>query len=55
MGWNPTQGMDVCVVRKYYVVRSEVFTGMTMKNVFRDVALCRSCVNRRRAEPYDCV
>jgi hypothetical protein len=45
------------IFSKYFVVlrinflqsvRSEVFTAMTMKNVvFWDVALCRSCVNRR--------
>jgi hypothetical protein len=29
----------------------EIFTAMTMKNaVFLDVALCRSCVNRRFGE-----
>jgi hypothetical protein len=33
------------------VVRFEVFTAVTMKNaVFWDVALCRSCVNRRSSE-----
>jgi hypothetical protein len=29
-------------------VRIEVFTAVTMKNIFWDVALCTSCVNRRR-------
>jgi hypothetical protein len=34
-------------------VRFEIFTAVTMKNaVFWDVALCRSCVNRRLGETY---
>jgi hypothetical protein len=35
------------------IVRSEVFTEVTMKNaVFWDVAQCRSCVNRRFGGTY---
>jgi hypothetical protein len=35
------------------VVRFEAFTAVTMKNiVFWDVALCRSCVNRRFGGTY---
>jgi hypothetical protein len=38
---------------KLVVVRFEVFTAVTMKNVvFWDVALCRSCVNRRFGGKY---
>jgi hypothetical protein len=34
-------------------VRSEAFTAVTMKNVvFWDVALCRSCVDRRFGGTY---
>jgi hypothetical protein len=36
-----------------YIVRFEVFTAATMKNAdFWDVALCRSCVNRRFGGMY---
>jgi hypothetical protein len=35
------------------LVRSEVFTAVTMKNaVFWEMALCRSCVNRRFGGTY---
>jgi hypothetical protein len=38
--------------QKYYV-RFEAFTAVTMKNVvFWDVALCRSCVDRRFGGTY---
>jgi hypothetical protein len=36
------------IVVKYFLVRFEVFTAVTMKNgVFWDVTLCDSCKNRR--------
>jgi hypothetical protein len=38
------------MVHKPMFVRFEAFTAVTMKNVFWDVALCRSCVNRRFGE-----
>jgi hypothetical protein len=39
--------------RASYLVRFEAFTAVTMKNVvFWDVALCRSCVNRRFGGTY---
>jgi hypothetical protein len=38
---------------KQYYVKFEVFTAVTMKNaVFWDVALCRSCLNRRFGGTY---
>jgi hypothetical protein len=37
----------------FITVKFEIFTAMTMKNaVFWDVALCRSCVNRRFGGTY---
>jgi hypothetical protein len=43
---------DICESNLHHV-RFEVFTAMTVKNVvFWDVALCRSCVNRRFGGTY---
>jgi hypothetical protein len=36
----------------YQFVRFEVFTVVTMKNVFWEVGLCRSCVNRSFGGTY---
>jgi hypothetical protein len=41
------------IMTNYIFVKCEVFTAVTMKNaVFWDVALCRSCVNRRFEGTY---
>jgi hypothetical protein len=49
----PLQNALAPLSYKIQVVRFEVFTAVTMKNVvFWDVALCRSCVNRRFVGTY---
>jgi hypothetical protein len=43
----------MATLKNFNFVRFEAFTAVTMKNVvFWDVALCRSCVNRRFGVTY---
>jgi hypothetical protein len=46
----PTYSILLDVIHTH--VRFEAFTAVTMKNVFWDVALCRSCVNGRFGGTY---